>query len=100
LGEQVLGFWRGWFETAAAGNSLNDISFPMFDGTLGDLDVVDSALTTRINTASGTVDMPDIRKLDFLRRRIIVSRKRTKNLFDLTSLWKKTVLRSFEEEVL
>jgi hypothetical protein len=31
---------------------------------------------------------------------MIVSRKRTRNLFDLTSLWKKTVLTRLERDVL
>jgi hypothetical protein len=42
--------------------------------------------------------MPDVRKINILNRRMIVSRKRTKNLFDLTSLWKKTVISKLEHD--
>ena len=44
--------------------------------------------------------IPDIRKLDILQRQMIISRKRTRNLFDLTNLWKNIVLTNMEQQVL
>ncbi|KIJ57948.1 hypothetical protein HYDPIDRAFT_34649 [Hydnomerulius pinastri MD-312] len=34
----------------------------------------------------------DLRKTDIFNRRLITSRKRTRNLFDIASTWKRTVL--------
>jgi hypothetical protein len=42
--------------------------------------------------------MPDVRLVGFHNKRVLVSRKRTRNLFDLTSLWKKTVLTSIDQD--
>jgi len=44
--------------------------------------------------------IPDIRKLDILQRQMIISRKRTRNLFDLTNLWKNIVLTNMDQQVL
>ncbi|KAH7045378.1 hypothetical protein BKA62DRAFT_629957, partial [Auriculariales sp. MPI-PUGE-AT-0066] len=42
--------------------------------------------------------VPDLRRINYDNKRIIVSKKRTRNLFDLTSLWKKTVLVNMDEQ--
>jgi hypothetical protein len=62
----------------------------------------DSELLTRfrVTDGDGVAEMPDLSKLGFLNKRVIVSKKRTRNLYDLTSLWKKTVLSKMEENVL
>jgi hypothetical protein len=53
----------------------------------------------RFKTADGREFVhPDIRKTDILNRRMITSRKRTKNLFDFTSLWKKMVIQGMDEK--
>ena len=44
--------------------------------------------------------LPDVCKLDILNRRMIVSRKRTCNLFNLTSLWKNIMLLNMDQHVL
>jgi hypothetical protein len=44
--------------------------------------------------------MPDVRKIGFSNKRILVLRKHTRNLFDLTSLWKKTVLTTLDNDAL
>jgi hypothetical protein len=101
LGEQVLGYWRTWIEQAA--NDHYDINngFGRMSGDLGGLSNVDPEFLTEVTTAEGTrAWIPDIRKLDILNRRMIVSRKRKRNLFDLTSLWKKLVLKRLDEEVM
>lgn len=42
--------------------------------------------------------MPDIRKVEIMSKRMLVSRKRNRNLFDLTSLWKKVVIAKLDQE--
>lgn len=42
-----------------------------------------------------TVPLLDIRRTDIVDRKLLVSRRRTTNLFDLTAQWKKAVLQEF-----
>jgi len=71
----------------------------MFSCAAADLKDVPDELTTLIQTKDGLCAVPDIRKVGFQNSRTIVSRKRTRNLFDLTSLWKKMVLAGYDKEV-
>jgi hypothetical protein len=106
LGDTVIGTWRKeiFLSTedpalkSLQGDERNRYAHP--SSKLEALSSVAPELLTRFWTADGVKDMPDIAKLGFLTRRMIVSRKRTKNLFDLTSLWKKTVLKVLEEDIL
>jgi hypothetical protein len=102
LGDTVLGYWRDW-TVRAASNEFTPL-YPKFSHHIGDLRNVDQSLTTEVVCNNGTRDylaaIPDIRKINILNRRMITSRKRTRNLFDLTSLWKKTVLQKYEADVL
>ena len=96
LGKIFTGYCNEWFavqEVATRENRLIPAQnrFPEFPGFLGGLDDVSPGLKTRVNAKEGPVEMPDIRKTDILSRRWIVSRKRTKNLFDLTAVWKQTL---------
>nr|GAT48941.1 predicted protein [Mycena chlorophos] len=99
LGDTILGFWREWTTRAENGNQFS-LHFPPFSRTLGSLrnrwDA--DAFGTMFHVHNGTEVMPDIRKIGILNRRLIVSRKRTKNLFDLTSLWKKLVISKLEQD--
>jgi hypothetical protein len=93
LGDTVLGYWRGWL-AAAESNTLgvrypNNLDLQALGDTMSDLCLA-------IETPSGPWLMPDIRKIGFANKKLMVSRTRTRNLFDLTSLWKKTVLRTLE----
>jgi hypothetical protein len=97
LGDTVLGYWRGWL--AAAESNTFSIRYPAFSGDNGDLEVENPALCVVVNTPSGPRSIPDVRTIGFANRRMIVSRKRTRNLFDLTSLWKKTVLTRLDRDV-
>ncbi|THU76182.1 hypothetical protein K435DRAFT_879581 [Dendrothele bispora CBS 962.96] len=45
------------------------------------------------------VKCPDIRALGFDNRRVIVSKKRPRNLFDLASQWKQIVLRNVDQAI-
>jgi hypothetical protein len=98
LGDTVLGYWRGWL--AAAESNTYSARYPMFSGDCGDLEGTEPARCAVVVTPSGPSPVPDIRTIAFANRRMIVSRKRTRNLFDLTSLWKKTVLNRLERDVL
>jgi len=71
----------------------------MFSSAAADLKDVPDEFTTLIQTKDGLCAVPDIRKIGFQNSRTIVSRKRTRNLFDLTSLWKKMVLSGYDKEV-
>jgi hypothetical protein len=100
LGEVILGTWRDYAIKATSGD-LGTIDFPLFPGDLGGLDgEADDALCADFDTSDGPRRIPDIRELNFLQRKVIVSRKRTRNLFDLTSLWKKTVLHKLDVDAL
>jgi hypothetical protein len=98
LGDTVLGYWRGWL--AAAESNAFSIRYPAFSGDLGDLEGIEAARCVVVNTSSGPSPVPDVRTIGLANRKLIVSRKRTRNLFDLTSLWKKTVLSRLERDVL
>jgi hypothetical protein len=84
LGETVLNYWRDYSIRA----ELDDynVKFPMFSASHGGLDGVRSDLCSEFLTINGRELIPDIRKINILNRRMITSRKRTRNLFDLTSL--------------
>jgi len=97
LGDVVLGYWRTWCIQAAENHFNSNEGFYRFDSSIGDLELVDPELCSEYHSSDGPVMMPDIRKLDILNRRFIVSRKRTRNIFDLTSLWKKAAIQRFEE---
>ena len=94
LGSTVLGAWRLWLEKAER-NEFG-IRAPLFSGDLGDISECRPQFQTEIRTSGGPKLLPDIRKIGILNRRMIVSRKRTRNLFDMTSLWKKTVLEKMD----
>ena len=98
LGSTILEFWRDWL-THAEENNYN-IKFPQYSSDLADLTETRPELNTRVTNQDGEHLLPDIRKLDILNRRMIVSRKRTRNLFDLTNLWKKLVLSKMEQHIL
>ena len=96
LGDTIIGFWREWLIRAE--RNQFSIAFPKFSGRIGDLKDVSEKLNSLVSTSDGLRPVPDLRKIGFLDRRMIVSRKRTRNLFDLTSLWKKMVLSGYDKE--
>ena len=97
LGDEILGFWQQWL-AAAESNTLGSIRYPKFSSSTGDMDVMFESSCTLLHTSDGQKLMPDVRKIGILNRRMIVSRKRTRNLFDLTSLWKKIVISKLEHD--
>ena len=74
--------------------------YPASSGDLGDLENVEAAQCVIVNTSSGPSPIPDIWTVGLANRKLIVSRKHTRNLFDLTSLWKKMVIDRLERDVL
>jgi hypothetical protein len=98
IGNTILGFWRDWLQHAKDGTY--SIHYPQYTSDTADLSEMRQELTTPVVALDNVVQIPDIRKLDILNRRMIVSRKRTRNLFDLTTLWKKLVLSNMEQQVL
>ena len=99
LGNTILGFWRDWLQHAEEGNY--NINFPHYTTDRVDLEDTRPGLLSSVIGLDGLpAAIPDIRKLEFLRRRFIVSRKRTRNLFDLTSLWKNIVLSKMDQQIL
>jgi hypothetical protein len=98
LGSTILEFWRDWLTHAEENNY--SLRFPQYSADLADLSETQPDLCTRVTNQDGEHLLPDIRKLDILNRRMIVSRKRTRNLFDLTNLWKKLVLSKMDQQIL
>ena len=95
LGDTVLGYWNDYLSHSE--DNADPATFPKFTPGIDTAIECRAELTTRVLMGDGSFQMiPDIRKTDIFNRRTIVSRKRTRNLFDLTSLWKKTVLQKYE----
>ncbi|KAG7439348.1 uncharacterized protein BT62DRAFT_1014089 [Guyanagaster necrorhizus] len=96
LGDTILNTWRDRIERierlSTAPNNMSVL--------YGDIppSEVDNRLLMAVETPVGPVGMLDTRTIGILNRRTIVSKKRTKNLFDMTGLWKKIVLRKFDED--
>lgn len=105
LGDSVIGTWKREVFLSTLDPNLNSldnkerIAYLHPSASWAGLSSVSPDFLTDFWTADGPRPMPDISKLGFLNNRFIVSRKRTKNLFDLTSLWKKTVLQKMEEDI-
>ncbi|SJL12000.1 uncharacterized protein ARMOST_21447 [Armillaria ostoyae] len=98
LGDSIINTWRSRIDmidrlrTAPLNSAVLHGQIPP--------EKVPSELCLEVETTGGTEEIPDIRKIGILNRRMIVSKKRTRNLFDLTNLWKRTVLLRLDEDVL
>ncbi len=82
LGDRIMNTWRTRIDQIERLGTA-----PLNDTVLfGQLppDRVPSDLTLEVTTPGGPEGLPDIRKIGILNRRMIVSKKRTRNLFDLT----------------
>jgi hypothetical protein len=98
LGDTVLGYWRSWL--AAAESNTYNIRYLAFSGETGDLEDVSTSQCVIVDTPTGPRPIPDIQTIGFANHRMIVSCKQTRNLFDLTSLWKKTVITRMDRDAL
>ena len=98
----MLGYWRTWLAKAEAG--IVDLEYPQYstmETDIGDLEDVHGAWVTTVVDSSGKkFSVPSVSKLRMTERRVLVSKKRTKNLFDFTTRWKQHVLRRYETAAL
>lgn len=105
LGDTIFNYWNAWYERAERGsyNNTNNIAeyYPAPDAPLPGSFAVLPDLLTRVRGRDGAmVEIADLRKIRLIGSRVLVSKKRTKNLFDLTSLWKKLVFQQLDEKAL
>jgi len=97
LGNTVVDYWRGWL--AAAESDTFGARYPIFSDDVGEVTDTPEALCVSVRTMAGPALLPDIRAIGLDKSRWLVSRKRTRNLLDLSSLWKKTVFEKLEMDV-
>lgn len=98
LGETVMGFWKTYAEKAKV--SSFSLAYPRFSADTGSLTWTKDGTQSVFMTSEGLRWMPDVNTLDVVNRRLITSKKRNRNLFDLASLWKKTVISKMDENIL
>jgi hypothetical protein len=90
LGDTIFNYWREWLDRADRGDFTPEFPAP-------------SERDTRVSDwqqSDYKGGRWDLRDTDMFNRRVILSRKRTRNILDLTNTWKKVVLLNLEEEVL
>ncbi|KAF8828443.1 hypothetical protein HHX47_DHR3000031 [Lentinula edodes] len=100
LGKRITRYWKEWLIHAEKGDYSS--KYPKYrfgedslKDTVGSLrSVIDSGAPAGVLTAPVTV--PDIRLTGLADARWLVSRKRTRNLFDLANLWKKEVFQRMD----
>jgi hypothetical protein len=90
LGDTIFNYWREWLDRADRGDYTPEFPAPSEDDTrVSDWQQSDYR--------GGRYDLRDT---DIFNRRVILSRKRTRNILDLTNTWKKCVFQNLEEEAL
>jgi hypothetical protein len=101
LGNRIFGYWREWLERADRREFTVEFPAPPEEDKSDLLCRVDSWLNKPSDDPdTWTHPVLDIRRTNMLNRRLITSRKRTRNLMDIASLWKRTVLEHLDERVL
>lgn len=98
LQARIFEYWRTWLDKADRLGFDNVFIDPRRVGNIDEVSSSAVSLLCHELMNQRNVLVPDLRKLDILERKIITSRKRTRNLFDLASLWKKTVLETMDEQ--
>ena len=96
LGNNILGYWQDWIEHA--NKHQFDAEFPWFNETLGHVNLRSEHMLFVDEGPIGSY-VPDTRKINILNRWMLVSRKQTCNLFDLTNLWKNNVIDNMLDEL-
>ena len=104
LGASMLGYWREWYERAERGDY--DDKFPEWDVPLPQDFGSQARYLTPITSLgeapdyqSREIEVPDLRKILITEHRVLVSKKRGRNMLDLANLWKKQVLQKLDEKV-
>ena len=98
LSKTIFGYWKTWLSKADKKEFSLEFPAPPEDDKHQIVAMPTDYLY--VSMRGGEYYVPDIRKLDILNRKLITSRKRTRNLLDLASLWKKTVLESMDTQIL
>ena len=88
LQDTIYGYWTEYLRRADSGDFNATFPHPLQINTFRS--TYDLAFPHKGMDQQG-VQMIDLRDTDILGRQFLVSRKRTKNLFDLTRLWNKVV---------
>jgi hypothetical protein len=102
LGDTILKYWREWLERCERREfSLefprpSDTDFAYATSVQPGLSLTHTSVTESDNGDGQYI--ADVRKLSVSSSRMITSRKRTRNLLDLTNLWKRVVLESIDEQ--
>jgi hypothetical protein len=102
LGKTITDYWAEWLERAREGRYSSDPArpFPPYDEDRQDLVDVQQRLFERVRLRDGEEAFtPSLGKIGLLGSRWIVSRKRTKNLLDLTTKWKNMVFDKMDEAI-
>ena len=103
LGDEILNYWREWSNRAfdTGGITSADIrdGYPRPTERFGDLKDILPELTSEQVSFGYPIRIPDIRKISIIDSKFIVSRKRTRNLFDLTNLWKRSIFQRMERNL-
>jgi hypothetical protein len=91
LGDTIFNYWREWLIMIydELESPIESRDFPDEENLLPFADWP-SHLKTK-------AQVPDVQQINFDRRRVIMSRKRTRNLLDLIGFWKNTVLNQMDE---
>ncbi len=103
LSKAVTEYWAEWLERAEKGRYSYDSARPFmpYDHEEGHdlVDVRPNLYRTVIGKDQSEVRSPDLAKIGLLGSRWMVSRKRTKNLFDLATKWKNAVFDKLDEVI-
>jgi hypothetical protein len=102
LGKTVTEYWAEWLRRAEKGEYSYDPARPFLPYEREGHDITDvlPKLFRIVKGKDGTdAFSPDLAKIGLLGSRWVVSRKRTKNLFDLTTKWKNAVFQKLDEAI-
>lgn len=89
LGNTIFNYWRTWLDRHDRGINPSEDFQAVSASPFADW-------PANLKTQG---DIPDVRTLDILERKVIVSKNRNTNLLDLTGLWKNTVLTQIDQEL-
>jgi len=99
LGNRVTGYWSEWLRRAELGDY--DTTYKPYDYHEPHhiVHVLPKLFAVIKDEDGSTGGVPDLRKIGMLGRRWLVSRKRGTNLFDLSNVWKKLVIKKMDEAI-
>jgi hypothetical protein len=99
LENTILGYMKEWLVKADFG-TLGGIEYPRTPADWPSTTIERHGFQLKTLDSKGEVIyIPDVRHINILQRKLIVSRKRTTNLMDLASAWKRIVIEQLDERV-